>query len=97
MSGAMTWAEQYAAGSTMKRIAADNGVTKGMVRRAIIAAGGTIRKGGIVTGQRDHRSSWHVDAAAMKAQGMRSKDIAAAVFRSPETVKWALQRLERGL
>lgn len=96
-AGPALWAAKYAAGMPMRRIASDHHVARERVRAAIVEAGIAIRSDGPQTGSRNMLSSWYARGLAMKHSGAPMKEIAAAVGRSPETVKWALQRLERGL
>lgn len=97
MSNPALWAAKYAAGVSIARIATAHHVGKERVRAAVLAAGVPIRPARPQVGSRNKLSGWYAQGLAMKHGGARMKEIAAAVGRSPETVKWALQRLERGL
>lgn len=84
-----TVAERYAAGQTCAEIAQQEGVLEITVRRILQRQGVTLRSSGP-----RRTAAWHDQAAAMRSQGMKLREIAAAFGVGTQAVWNAISRME---
>lgn len=84
------WAERYAAGETLREIAAPLGISQATVRKYVLQAGVEMRSRGSLRPR--PRPAWYARAVELRRLGLLHKQIAHEVGRARPVVTRVLRR-----